>query len=228
MARIKLGPVVTDIAGSIGGMTIQRNKFGLTMRVKPIPLYSQTSAQYAIRRNIRYLQSTWQSLTDGQRLQWDRFLDFSGQTIRRDRSILLSGHTLYLKYQLFLLLIGRPLLTTIAYAPMPDFNALVQVEETAGIFKFRFTGVISSGSYFFLCKLSSPRRESQAYSSKYLRFMLVPFGTYETYEFSESYEKAFGATPPVDAFLHYAIRYISMTAPVFSGVYTGKLQIVQV
>lgn len=228
MARIKLGPIFTDIAGSIGGATIQRSKFGYSMRSKPLPLYSQTSAQYNIRRIISFLQYSWQDLSDAQRLQWNRFLDFSGQTIRRDRSIRLSGQTLYIKYQLWRLLYSRPLLTDIAYSPMPDHYDLQQVSFDTGVYMFHFTGIVDTTKYWFVAKLSTPRRENQAFNARGLRFMYVSWLSSATKDFTQSYIAAFGVVPPIDAWLHYSIQFFSTVAPVYTGVYTGKLQIVDV
>ncbi|GAG93436.1 unnamed protein product, partial [marine sediment metagenome] len=120
MARIKLGPLITDISGSIGMATIQRNRFGHTLRLKPLPKKSSTSAQYNVRLYIITIQKAWQALDDDQRLQWTRFIAFSGQTIRKDKSVLTSGYNLYLTYQLYHLLNGQELYTTIQYAPLPD------------------------------------------------------------------------------------------------------------
>lgn len=227
MARIKLGPLVTNIAGSIGGATFQRSRFGMTMRAKPLPLYSETSAQYLIRRLIVFLQYSWQDLTDAQRLQWNRFLDFSGQTIRRDRSIKLSGQTLYIKYQLWRLLYDQALLTTISYAPMPDHYNLINVTwDNIDTYMLKFDGTIDETSYFFICKLSSPRRENQAFNPRGLRWMDVYFYHSIYYDINASYIAAFGVLPPIDAWLHYSIQYFSMVSPVYSGVYTGKLQII--
>lgn len=228
MASIKLGPMITDIAGSVGGATFQRNRFGMTMRAKPLPLYSETPAQYLVRRHIVFLQYSWQALTDAQRLQWNRFLDFSGQSIRRDRSIRLSGQTLYIKYQLWLLLYNRPLLTDLAYVPMPDHVDLYRVAFDIDVYMLEFTGIVDITKYWFICKLSSPRRENQAFNPRGLRFMYVSWMASATKDFTESYIAAFGVVPPTDAWLHYSIQYFSTTAPVFSGVYTGKLQIVDI
>lgn len=225
MARIKLGPMITDISGSIGGATFQRNRFGMTMRTKPLPLYSQTSAQYTVRRLITILQNTWQNLSDAQRLQWNRFLDFSGQTIRKDKSIKLSGQTLYLKYQLWRSLTDQSLLTTLAYSPMPPFFFLKWVARDAVNMYIDFIGGIDKDLYYFICKLSSPRRENQVYNSLGLRFMYVGFSETDRYDCTDSYEAAFGLQPPLNSWLHYSIQYFSTVSPVYSGVFTGKLQI---
>jgi hypothetical protein len=227
MARIKLGPLVTDIAGSVGGATFQRSRFGMTIRAKPLPLYSETSAQYFIRRLIVFLQYSWQDLSNAERLQWNRFLDFSGQTIRRDRSIKLSGQTLYIKYQLWRLMYEQALLTTLAYSPMPDHYNLINVTwDAIDTYMLKFDGVIDEEVYFFICKLSSPRRQNQAFNPRGLRWMDVYFIGSDLYDINASYIAAFGVLPPIDAWLHYSIQYFSMVSPVYSGVYTGKLQII--
>lgn len=223
MARIKLGPVVTDIAGSIGGMTIQRNKFGLTMRSKPLPLFSQTSSQYVIRQYIRSLQNSWQSLSDAQRLQWNRFLDFSGQTIRRDRSILMSGHTLYIKYQLFRLLAGQSLLTTLAYSVLPDLELFDEIKIVGGEPILYFEAGIDHAAYFFQFLCTTPRSPSKVFSRRGLRFMQVPWQSSGNYNFNDSYIAAFGIAPSTGDTVHYSLQYWSVVAPVFSSKYTGTI-----
>jgi len=226
MARIKLGPALTDISGSVGGMTIQRNRWGITARQKPLPLHSETTAQYNIRRMMVELQASWQNLTDAQRLQWDRFIDFSGQTIRRDRSVRMSGHSLYLKYQLFLLLYGQPLLTTIAYSPVPDWSEYQNIVVTATQINLWFYYIVTPATYFFVLKVTSPRLENQVFNPRGLRFMKVPFSESSNFLFTDAYKAAFGVLPPGNSWLHYEIQYFSTTSPVFSGKFTGKKQII--
>lgn len=226
MARIKLGPVITDIAGSVGGATIQRNRFGMTMRVKPLPIKSATSAQLDIRRKIISLQYSWQALTDAERLQWNRFINFSGQTIRRDRAVLMSGQALYLKYQLFRLLYDQSLLTTIAYSPMPEVTFLDFIGLHAAELFLSFDDTIDHASYFFLCKLTCPRTKAQAYNPRGLRFMKTLFITELQFNITSQYVAAFGALPPVNSWVHYSVQFFSTPAPVFSGVYTGKVRII--
>lgn len=226
MARIKLGPVVTNIAGSIGGMTIQRNRFGMTMRAKPLPLYSETSAQYNVRRLIPYLQRSWQALSDADRLQWNRFLDFSGQTIKRDRSVLLSGYTLFLKYQLMLALFDESLLTDLVYAPMPAVTFLSFLAIDVGTLNLAFDAEIDHTSYFFLIKLSTPRIQARVFNPRGLRFMKIPLATQIIFNVTAPYIAAFGAIPPIDSWLHYSIRFFSVVSPVYTGVFTGKVHVV--
>ncbi len=227
MARVKLSPLLTEISGSIGGMTIQRNRFGITLRQKPIPFYKFTPAQYNVRQKIITIQAAWQNLTDAERLQWNRFLDFSGQTIKRDKSVKLSGHTLYIKYQLFRLMYDLSLLTTITYTPMPSFSIFNYIFHEFGDYTVSFDASVFHTSYFFLIKLTSPRHANKAYSAQGLRFMKVNVATGVNFSINTVYLAAFGALPAVGDTLHYAIQYFSITAPVFSGVFTGIMPVTQ-
>ncbi|GAH14639.1 unnamed protein product, partial [marine sediment metagenome] len=210
MARIKLGPLITDISGSIGMATIQRNRFGHTLRLKPLPKKSETPAQYTIRRHMITIQAAWQALTDAERLQWDRFIDFSGQTIRKDKSVLLSGHKLYIKYQLFRLMTGESLLTTIVYSPMPDFEKFDSwTTADPGKFWVGFEDNINHNNYFFLLKLSSPRPKDTAFNARGLRFMKVPLSTDNEFDVAAEYIAAFGVLPLDTDYLHYSIQYFS-------------------
>lgn len=225
MARIKLGPVVTDIAGSIGCLTIQRNRFGITARQKPLPLYSQTSAQYNLRRKIAYIQHEWQNLTDAQRLQWNRFLDFSGQTIRRDRSVRLSGQTLYIKYQLFHILANQSLFTTISYVPLPDLALPTAINISGAYYYLHFDSSVVPEEYFFQFHCTNPRPQSRSFSPRGLRFMLITWTSGTNFNFKPAYLNAFGVGFSIGDFVHYSIQYFSILSPVFSGKFTGIFEI---
>lgn len=225
MARVKLSPIFTQVSGSIGGMTIQRNKFGVSLRQKPLPLNIGSVAQYNVRQLITSIQHAWQELTDAQRLQWNRYLDFSGQTIKRDKSVKLSGHALYIKYQLFRLLSGYALLTDITYVPMPAVPVIQEMTLELGVFQIEFSSAVDYSDYFFLLKLTTPRNENKAFSRRGLRFMKVTPADNQWFEIQTSYIAAFGVLPPVPHFVHYTIQWFSGLAPVFSGITTGVYEV---
>ena len=67
MARVKFGSLVTEISGSIGGSTFQRNSFGNTLRNKPNPIRSRTAAQLSIRQYMKQAHAGWTALTAAER-----------------------------------------------------------------------------------------------------------------------------------------------------------------
>lgn len=71
MAKIKMGMVVTDARGKLGGQVFSKNRSGAYVRTKVTPVNPQTSFQMASRQLLGSLSSGWSGLTDEQRKQWN-------------------------------------------------------------------------------------------------------------------------------------------------------------
>lgn len=69
----KLGPLVTQAAGSIGGTTFQRGRSGLLIRSKPLPTFRNTVYASSARQRTATLNTLWSTLTPTQVLDWDNF-----------------------------------------------------------------------------------------------------------------------------------------------------------
>lgn len=223
MARVKFSPIVTNISGSIGGITFQRNKFGMTMRQRPMPLNPSTARQYLIRQKMIVIQKAWQNLTDAQRLQWDRYMDFSLHTTKHDRSVKLSGHALYLKYQLMRLMCNFPLLTVLTYIPVPTFEPWEKLVISVTDIELRFANPPGISTKYFLMFLTNPRLPNQAFSNRGLRFCYGWEVISLSFILTTDYLANFGVIPTIGDTLHYSYRSFSLVAPVFSGVETGTL-----
>jgi len=195
------------------------------MRSKPLPLYSETPAQLLIRSKLRIIQNAWRALTDAQRLQWSRVPNFSGQTIRRDPSILTSGYNLYIMYQLYHLINDQALYTTIAYAPLPDIPPLTELSYSGGILYAIFSANVNPAELFFILKLGYPRTVQQKYNLRGIRFIKAPWTSTASFNITASYLAAFGFIPPADTWLSYSFRYFSTVSPVVSGVFTGSIEV---
>lgn len=69
--KIKSG-LITQASGSLGGMTASRNRGGMYLRARAVPVNPNTSQQRAVRQIFGGLATIWQSaLTDEQRDGWD-------------------------------------------------------------------------------------------------------------------------------------------------------------
>jgi hypothetical protein len=226
MASIKLAPLLTEIRGSVGSLTFQRNKFGITLRQKPITRNQCTPAQQKIKVWVKYIQAAWIALTDAQRKQWGDYINYSQASQLRSNNILVSGYNLYLKYQLFRLMAGISLLSTIAYTPltgMPNFSEFCIVSDQLYIV---FDEQVDSSKHFFILFCSSPRRSSQRFSHKGLRWMYIEPQVSQDMFFHDSYISAFGVLPAVNDILHYTLQWFSIVAPIWTSKITGTFQIV--
>ena len=225
MARIKYSPIITSIAGSVGNATFQRNKFGNTLRTKPLPRNPASEAQYNVRQKMVTLQAAWKALTDAQRLQWNRFLDFSGQATKHDKSIKLSGQALFMKYQMFRLISNCPLLTTIEYSAMPEVERFNSIILNGAALEVHFDGARDVDVWFYFIRLTAPRPANKIFSKQGLIRMLTAHSDIGAQNCATTYLRAFGVLPNIGDFLHYAIQYYSYTAPVYSGVSTGVAEV---
>lgn len=131
MAVIKLGSIVTDLSGSAGGSTIQKCRSGYILRNKPQQTFSRTSSQSLIRSINKTMQSGWRSLSDQHRKVWN---DYAINKPVFNHSVdkhILSGHSLWLKYQFSWLIVGG------CFMPSPYFYDHQFITETI-LFLSRF------------------------------------------------------------------------------------------
>jgi len=97
MAIVKLGPIVNDISGSIGGVTFTRNRGTTVLGRRQRKRKNVTDAQRV--QKIRYAQrhNQWITLSDDDRAQWEQL---AAQFAVRNRLGLprtLSAYQLYMK-----------------------------------------------------------------------------------------------------------------------------------
>lgn len=75
MARITYGDIVTNITGSIGGVTFQNNRSGAIARLKPKRRATGSSLQSQRLIVTRQLNSIWHTLSLEQQNLWSSFAD---------------------------------------------------------------------------------------------------------------------------------------------------------
>jgi hypothetical protein len=110
--KAKFGSIITSGSGSLGGHTIQNSTGGLQLRTKPICHKSCTPAQASIRSLNLQLQAGWRALTITQQKVWNDYAIFQNITNKSGDHHILSGHSLWMKYQYGRLLEELPFITT--------------------------------------------------------------------------------------------------------------------
>lgn len=95
MASIKLGSIVTQIAGSVGGTTFRRSRYGSVMFNKQKGRSKSLNASNtAISRLQSYLQG-WSSLSQSDRDNWDLYASNFERTNKFGEVVRYSGRELY-------------------------------------------------------------------------------------------------------------------------------------
>lgn len=222
MARIKYGALVSDISGSIGSSTFQKSLYGNTLRNKPRPRLSSSSSQQYCRNTMQIVHQAWQALTDAQRRQWNQYVTYSNSTIRRDRAVLHTGHSLFLRYNFIRYINLRSILSVPGYAPLPEVEGFFGVHFYTGDGLYVESQGNSDSSLFWVnIKLSNARPASMAYSPRGLRWMYYTYWDSDVFKVQDSYLAAFGAIPPVNSKIHYYGQYFMKSSPIISGHFTG-------
>jgi hypothetical protein len=109
VAKIKLGSLISEASGSLGGHTIQHSKGGMQLRTKPIPANNPTASQRLIRSLNHQLQKGWRDLSNVQRRMWDDWAKSHAILADRTPHNPISGHSLWMKWQFTQLHDGFPL-----------------------------------------------------------------------------------------------------------------------
>jgi hypothetical protein len=73
MARIIYGSIITDIKGSIGGLTFQKNGSGTIARLKPRKNKTNTQKQRDQQPRLKQVQKEWNELTLVNKILWNDF-----------------------------------------------------------------------------------------------------------------------------------------------------------
>jgi hypothetical protein len=102
MARCTYGSIVTEINGSIGGTTFQKNNYGFTVKNKPNMVRPNSSDQQLIKQRISSVTQTWNQLTSSDHTVWETYANAYPQYSRHNSNAMLGGHAVYLKRQLMI------------------------------------------------------------------------------------------------------------------------------
>lgn len=216
MARIKLGSIVTDLSGSAGGGTIQNSRHGHILRNKPTPCNPTSIKQLSIRSKIKTLQRAWINLSNVQRQEWNEFPEWANQTIKNSSEILLNGHDLFLKYQMFLLLYDRPLLTNLPRVPFPDYPVILRMYQWPGNFRFDLSFQISRFSLFPFFKITRYTNEPRSVNSLPYYFMILPWIDIQYGYIQAPYAETFGNIEADSKYVNTSIQFFCTHSPIWT------------
>jgi len=96
----KLGPLVSEVAGSIGGATFQRSPHGTVVRSKPLGIVRRGTYSSSARQRLKSVNDTWKTLTPTQQGDWQTFADTQTWYNRFGDPIVGTGYMAFLKNNL--------------------------------------------------------------------------------------------------------------------------------
>lgn len=118
MAVIKPGPMISDIRGSINGVTFGRNRAGLFARQRVAPVQPGTEKQTNVRNAVSYLQNLWRvTLTNEERATWENLGTISGGIGALGDKIRLTGIQCFLRTNVIKRIAGHTVIITAPPVP---------------------------------------------------------------------------------------------------------------
>ena len=223
MARIKYASIVSSVSGSVGSATFQKSLYGDILRSKPRPRRSASESQLSRRALMMRVHGYWAALTSAQRTQWNQFIAFANATIARDRAVLQSGHSYFIKYNYFRLLTGQAVqsvpLYTLLDVGVPTINFGWNDEDDS--WDLQLSATAPGVDLWFIFKISSKIPENRAFKRAGLRYMNITVAAASTFEMMTFFKNAFGYYAQQGDWMAYEIQYFGITNTMISGKYTG-------
>lgn len=223
MARIKYGSLVSDISGSIGSATFQKSLYGNTLRSKPNPRRSATPAQINCRQYMVLCHQAWRGLSDAGRRQWNQYINFTNASINRDKTILLTGHALFIKWNFLRLTQQYAIVTDLVYSAIPTWPTILSLNCEVDNVAVHFSHNLNDIPCWPVLFLSANRPPSRSFFKAGLRCMLGGSNDDAWVNYALKYKNAFGVNIAVGNTIHYEVQYFCTEAPIISAFAHGIL-----
>lgn len=216
MARIKFSGLVTEIRGSIGGTTFQRNAYGFTVKNKSSMTLPLTVTQ--LQRQNLYSRATkdWGQLTEVQRETWRTWASTFPQFAANNPDSQLSGFAVFVKHHLLAKLnAGSPLVVL----PAPSFEKpaldLLQFRlvRSADTLRLIVTSSDESDQWRVNLFLSRPFAQAQNFIGTATRFIIGLSNAMFDENIAPDYSAVFGSLPTVGQVINLRMQQTGFFFP---------------
>jgi len=160
MARVTYGALITELAGSIGGITFQKNGSGNIARLKPnMPMIS-SPAQAEQQYKLSSLVAQWAALTLIQQTSWNDFAAAHDHINEFGETKTLNGFQWFMSCNLNLYTIEEDLILTAPawYAVPPPSTFGFYVDDSN--FDLEPDAAWSPAGCYTVCYVTSPIRQA--------------------------------------------------------------------
>lgn len=225
MANIKLGAIISDIKGSIGGSTFQRSQGGLTLKGKSTQSKTSTMNQQFIQANIARLTQVWKTLSFADQQSWGAAAQFYGvkQKYNTDKS--LSGFQYFLWYNQKQALSPSAYASTAQIANLPLRLVGFEVHLTAGVLRLTNPYAYTWDNNAHVLKFSFPYSYNKGVSRPNLRSVYIPATIGAALPFATQYQTAWGRLPNVGEYIYVELIEVLNTNTYWYSVASGWFEV---
>ncbi len=226
---IKVGAIVAEMSGALGGIVAARNRGGAYLRNRTKPLVSTTEFALAAKALLAARSVAWQSLTEAQRDSWSAYAATVPVTNRLGETRHLTGHQTYIQLNINILNAGETVISAPPVTAAPDALLTLVADGDIGIgdFDLTFTATPLATDdmlYIFATIVSSPGIN---YVKNLLRFIGVSAAAQaDPFDVESLFVARFG-TPVVDQTVHFSVSVIDSKTGLLSVPITSKVVVTE-
>jgi hypothetical protein len=209
MGLIKTSSIVSNIKGSIGGVTFQGSPYGIQVHQKKIGCNFNSQSQNEIRSKIAQLQVMWQGLGDAQRKAWQQWALFQNIKTRGFAKAGMKGQSAFIQCNFYALCNGVTLLTDPVFTPF----SLLTPTITIGNLNNQYLYVVyyggSAETLFTPCtSISAVQSSSRNAPRGGFRYCAGVYDSGYMWDHTSAYVAHYGSIPPAGStvFLNYGLQ----------------------
>jgi hypothetical protein len=173
MARVQYGSIITDIAGSLGGLTFQRNGSGKIVRNRPIQPRQGSAGQNSVRQAFNDVTYNWSTLSLANKQAWAAYALAHPVTTYWGTTKQLNGYQMHNQINSYRKLCGLALTASPATYVSPYIPPLQSLTFNASSMVWQLIPTAGTFPSYFLLFTSPPISLSTANARGQVRLTKV-------------------------------------------------------
>ena len=198
MARVQYGAIITDIKGSIGGITFQANSASKIARLRSTRRKQNTQLQNNKVSDFQATFPDWASMTQVEKDAWNTFAAANNKTNKWGEVKVLNGFNWFQSVNLYLEIVGESFITTPPVWESPLAVPNYTVAAVFNDFSINWSPSFPHADHYLLLFTSPLLRTVSQANRKVLRLTsVIARGTHSTYDFLTDWENAHNIAVPI-------------------------------
>ena len=220
MARIEYGTIITDIIGSIGGITFQHNRSGKVARLRPKSYKKSTDAQTIQQAKHSAILSSWQNLSRSNQILWNDYADLYTKDNKFGQEKKLSGVNWFESTNLSRQIIDLPLLLSPPIHTLPCAVPSFSVEITQSEMNVNFDSPFDTTDNALIIRATNMMTNTTTnFQNGYRYITYEGIGNINFIDIVADWQSVFSCIyPPSENVANYAIAVMVQVVNKSSGI----------
>lgn len=230
MARITYSGLVTEINGSIGGTTFQKNKYGYTIKNKPRMIHPQAPDQNTQKQYVAAAARAWGNLSSTVRSNWSSWVESFPQYSTHNSESELSGYIVFLKYYLFKCIIHQSTdfnIESLTFTLKENGTATPTVSLISGILKVSLNIDTVIDNWYTQISASQPTIATANFVGSSPRYMGYCTSQVGELDITDNYTTKYGTLPEVGQYVNIKIVTTYPSFPKFLGPFLFHCEVTE-